>query len=52
MSEKLTNEQLLEIGRKVVAAREKQRVQGRERRRIKARLYELYKNGELGDIKV
>ena len=49
---KYTQEELLEIGRKVVEARAKQRAAGRERRRVKNALYKMYTEGKLGNIKV
>ncbi len=53
MAEKeYTIEQLAEIGRKIVEARERQRAAARERRRVKNALYKMYIEGKLGNVKV
>ena len=49
---KYTQEELIEIGRKVIEVREKQRAAGRERRRVKNALYKAYTEGKLGNLKV
>jgi hypothetical protein len=47
-----TQEELIEIGQKVIADRQKRQEQAKEVRRIKNSLYKMYKDGKLGDIKV
>jgi hypothetical protein len=51
-SKTYTNAELIEIGRKVVDSRNKQRGAAAERGKVKSALYKAYKEGKLGDFKV
>ena len=52
MSKTYTDKELVELGRKVVAQRQKQAVTAKSRRTLQSKLYQMYKAGELGNIKV
>ncbi len=47
-----TQDELIAIGQKIVADRQKRQEQAKQARRIKTALYKMYMNGELGDIKI
>lgn len=50
-----TNEELVALGRKLWESREKQRAEGKERRKAKVILYKMWKAGDrtpIGDIKI
>ncbi|MBU2249187.1 MAG: hypothetical protein KKD77_20740, partial [Gammaproteobacteria bacterium] len=52
MAKQYTDKELADIGRKVVEARARQAVASKARHTVQSKLYNMYKNGELGDIKV
>jgi len=47
-----TTEELIAIGQKVIAERQRRQEQAKEARRIKNALFKMYKEGKLGDIKI
>ena len=52
MAKQYTDKELADIGRKVIEARARQAIASKARHAVQSKLYNMYKNGELGDIKV
>jgi hypothetical protein len=49
---KYTNEELVEIGRKVIEARARRAEVNKKRRQIQSQLYKMYTEGKLGNIQL